>query len=225
MKIFEGNEHLESWDEFVKAYPTKEFAKGEMILMQGEVPTDIHIIKSGFVKAYSIDQDGEEHPISFDMSGEVFPIGWALNLIDSTQYLYKALTDCEVYMVPKEDFAIHIKDNPKIGYEFYEALARWVLGLQARIHALSQKLSRDKIILTLIYLAECFGTDVENSAKAKKRRIVIPLTHQELSSFVGLTRETMSIELKKLEKLGAISYKNRIYTADLSKLKELSNQE
>jgi len=51
--------------------------------------------------------------------------------------------------------------------------------------------------------------------------IHIPLTHRDIAMLVGMTRETVSIEIKKLERKGIIEYKGRsIFVKDLRKLKE-----
>jgi CRP/FNR family transcriptional regulator, anaerobic regulatory protein len=215
MKVYSNDNHLSDWKKYISSFNRKKFFRGEMILMEGEVPEFIYLITEGSVRTFSIDSEGEEHPVSFDTKDEIFPIGWALDLIKETQFLYQAFTDCEVVLIPREDFCNYIKGNPKIGYELYETLAGRLIGLQARIHALQQKLSKDKIILTLLYMADRFGTKLNN--KKGQSLIEIPLTHQELSSFIGLTRETTSIELKKLSNLGVIAYK-----VDVEALKKLS---
>jgi CRP/FNR family transcriptional regulator len=220
MEIYSNNKHIEKWRTFLSGFTKKSFSRGEIILMEGEIPEYIYLINEGSVRTFSIDSEGEEHPVSFDTKDEIFPIGWALGILEQTQFLYQAFTDCEVILIPKEDFCEYIKENPEIGYELYETLAKRLIGLQARIHALQQKLSKDKIILTLLFMAERFGSKLKSDQE--KSLIEIPLTHQELSSFIGLTRETTSIELKKLSNLGAISYKNKAYTVDVERLKSLS---
>ncbi len=216
MKIFDNNNHINKWEDFKKQLSTRKVGKGEILLMEGEVAENIFIIKSGVIKTYSLDRQGDEHPVSLDIAKEVFPIGLALGLIEKTQYIYQAFIDSELHVISKDEFIRFIKENPEIGYEFYESLANRFIGLQCRVHALEQKLSKDKLMRTLLYFGERFGTSVNKD----KKKIEIPFTHQEISNFVGLTRETVSIELKKLEKQGLIKQKNKLYTVNMVKLEQ-----
>lgn len=100
----------------------------------------------------------------------------------------------------------------------YADMAGRFVNLQKRIKGLGQPKAPDKIIHTLAYLCERFG-----SREGDDTMIVeLSLTQQELSDFIGLTRETISIELKKLEKDGLITYKNKKYSLDLNKLDKYS---
>jgi CRP/FNR family transcriptional regulator len=42
--------------------------------------------------------------------------------------------------------------------------------------------------------------------------IDLPLAHKDIASMVGITRETVSLEMKKLEQLGLITYKRNSIT-------------
>ncbi|MDP2637692.1 MAG: helix-turn-helix domain-containing protein, partial [Candidatus Levybacteria bacterium] len=46
-------------------------------------------------------------------------------------------------------------------------------------------------------------------AKNDEIEIQIPLTHKDIASLVGVTRETVSIELKKFDKKKYISYRKK----------------
>jgi CRP/FNR family transcriptional regulator len=47
--------------------------------------------------------------------------------------------------------------------------------------------------------------------------IDLPLAHKDIASMVGLTRETVSLEMKKMEQLGVIAYKrNNITIKDMN---------
>ena len=49
----------------------------------------------------------------------------------------------------------------------------------------------------------------------------MPLAHKDIASLAGLTRETVSIEMKNLEKKGLIAYKrNQITIKDVDKFKK-----
>lgn len=218
MTLFKDSNHEAKWLNFLNQYDAHTFKKGEVILLQNEVPKSLHIIKDGVVRTYDIDANGEEKTISFDNVNEIFPIGWAFEKIEKTQYFYRAFTDCEVHIVPREEFIDFLKLNPIIGYELYADMAGRLVSMQKRIKSLEQSKAPDKIIHTIAYLCDRFGSKVGEQTMLVK----LSLTQQEVSDFIGLTRETTSIELKKLENEGLITYKNKNYTVNLKKLKELT---
>lgn len=217
MSLFSNSSHKQKWDTFLSRHEVLKYKKGELILLQGEVPKHLHIIKSGVVRTYDIDINGEERTISFDNIREIFPIGWAFERITKTQYFYQSFSDCEVYAVPKQSFRRFLRLNPKMGYELYADMASRFVNLQKRIKSLEQSKASDKILYTLDYLCERFG-----SKEGQNTMLVeLALTQQELSDFIGLTRETTSLELKKLEKEGLLKYKDKNYSVNLQKLEAL----
>ena len=202
---------------FLGDYPTKKYKKGSLILQQGDVPTAVHVIKSGFVKVYNITAKGEERPVLFDLTYEAFPIGWIFDKIDRTYFYYEAFTNVELFLIPKEDYLKYLKGQPD---EMWRALDYYVerhVNYQLRMHALEQSRASDKILYTLEFLGRRFG---QPSTKGK---IVInlPLTQQDFANFVGLTRETTSLGLNKLQRDGVVSYDKQCYEVDTTKLQEM----
>ena len=213
----DDKDHIKKWNQFLDEHELRHYKKGEIILLQDEVPQNIFIIKEGVIKTYDIDLAGEEKTIAFDHIREIFPIGWAIRKIEKTQYFYSAFTDCDVYVLSRDDFEDYLDKNPQMGCELYKDIAHRFLCLQLRIKALEQSKAPDKIIHTLAYLCERFGSNSDGENVV----VELALTQQELSDFIGLTRETISVELKKLEKEGLISYKKKKYSVNLNKLNSL----
>ncbi len=219
MKLFKSSDHRVKWNRFISKYDTHRYDKGEIILLQDEVPDNIRIIKSGVVKTYDIDSNGEEKTVSFDNVREIFPLGWAFKQIERTQYFYQAFTDCEVIVIPRDEFVRYLRLNPRMGSEMYADMASRFINMQSRILSLQQSKAPDKILYTLKFLCGRFGVEVKEDVALVK----IALTQQELSDFIGLTRETTSLELKKLEKAGVLKYKDRNYLVNLAKLEEVKS--
>jgi CRP-like cAMP-binding protein len=75
-----------------------------------------------------------------------------------------------------------------------------------------------KIATTLISCANKFGEIQKNNSTI----IDIPLTHKDIATLVGITRETTSLEMKKLEKQGFISRDGRrLIINNVKKLEEV----
>ena len=206
---------------FLQKYHTRKFDKGELILVQGETPSSAYILKKGVVKTYNLTSQGEEKPIAFDVQGEIFPIAWVFDQVNSAPYYYEAFTDCVVYSVPREDYKEFIMQNTERLMSVMEKFVAQYLNTQLRVHALEQSKAAAKILYTIHFLCLRFGVDVRKNVV----RIQIPLTHQDLANFVGLTRETTGIELKRLQRSGLLTYKKQNYIVRTDKLNALLDEE
>lgn len=212
---------MKELEKFLKQYHTKHFSKGELLFVQSEVPQCAYVIKSGIVKTYNLTAQGEEKPISFDGKGEVFPIGWLFSKIKWTQYYYEAFTDCEVYCLPRDDYVNFLQQTPAIMYEVIQSFIDFQLNYQMRINALEQSKASAKVVNTIHFLCLRFGKDIKEDMVS----IQLPLTQQEFANFMGLTRETTGIELKKLQRKGILTYKRQKYTVKTDKLNELLDED
>lgn len=208
---------MDDFGRFLMRYRAKKFTKGEIILVEGEVPTIAYAIKRGVVKVYNLTAEGQEKPIGFDDRYDLFPIGWVFGKIMRTQYFYEAFTDCEVYCVPREDYLSYLQSNAAISFTLHTNFIDRYLSSQMRIYALEQSKASEKVVHTLHFLCLKFGRDVRKNVV----RIDLPLTQQDLANFMGLTRETTGIELKRLERAGIIDYKRQNYLVHTDRLNSL----
>ncbi len=91
-------------------------------------------------------------------------------------------------------------------------------GIMARMEHLVFGGAYDKVTSVIILCAERFGLTTSSGVE-----LPLVLTHKQIASLVGITRETTSVEIKNLEREGLIGYKDRsILIKDLNKLKEQS---
>ena len=81
-----------------------------------------------------------------------------------------------------------------------------------------------KVATTLLICAKRFGEKDGDIVIVK-----VPLTHHDISTLVGVTRETTSLEIKKLEKQGYLGKLGRLFIIrNVKKLEEaifLASQE
>ncbi len=202
---------------FLANFPTIDYEKGRIILFQGEVPRDAHIIKSGIVKVYNIDDDGNEQLIYFKTAGDVFPFTWVMNKTPSTQYYYETVTECSIFVLPRERYLDVIKSSKKLMFEQIEADAVRDRLKTVRLNALIHAKASDKVVHILHYLMLGYGRKADHD----KVVISVILTQQDIANMVGLTRETVSLEIGKLRKQGVItSGRSLNYVVHLDKFSE-----
>lgn len=216
-------EQTEATRAFLEQYPAKSYAKGEIIIFQGEAPRSAYVVKSGVIKVYNLNQNGDEKPVGFHLRGEIFPAPWALYKAPSALYYYEALTnDTLLYHVPRDAYITFLKTHPQELYAELERLTTDYLGCMMRLNALQHSRASDKLIYTLHYLILSQGRPVSS----EEVEIKLDLTHQDFANLTGLTRETAATELNKLKTLGVISYgKHEPYRVKVRALNQALNDQ
>jgi CRP-like cAMP-binding protein len=212
---------MDAYKRFLQNFHVLKFKKGEVILRQDEIPDTAYVVKQGIIKTYNITSEGEERPISFDIKGEIFPAAWVFSKARRSLFFYEALTDCQVWVVPRDEFKNFLKQDTDTLYELFEQFTSGHVSFQLRINALEQSKAAAKVRNTIHYLCLRFGKELDNNVV----RIEVPLTQQTLANFMGLTRETTGLELKKLQKAGVLKPISHHFIVKTDKLNELLDEE
>jgi CRP/FNR family transcriptional regulator len=211
-----------SLNDFLRQYIVKAYKKGEIVIFQGEAPRAVYIIKSGVVKSYNLNSNGDEKPVGFRTAYEMFPAAWAFYRAPSALYYYEALTDLELFHVPRDEYLAFVKANPDEMYALLEHLVTIDLGSTMRLNALQHSRASDKLIYTLHYLAVSHGRTIAPN----EVEITLDLTHQDFANLTGLTRETAATELNRLKAAGVIDYgKRSAYHVKIRELNEALNDQ
>lgn len=207
---------MENFEQFIAGYRSKTFEKGQTILLRDAEPEAVYIIETGLVKTYTITAAGSERLISIDSKGEDLPIGYALGLIERSQYFYEAYTRCVVRLVPRDDYLQHLHTNHDSLQRRHVRLTILLLSTLVRVDALEQSRASDKIASMLLYMADQVGVRL----RPYKTHLKLSMTQQEIANALGLTRETASIELKKLELEKVLSHSRKSYVLYTERLRK-----
>ncbi len=212
---------MDEYYDFLRGFRTRRFAKGELILVQGEVPECAYVVKDGIIKTYNLTLGGEEKPIGFGVEPEIFPIAWAYRQTNHVQYYYEAFVDTELFCVPADELRSFFAAHPAAQAVLVDRLVAWQMHMQMRVNALEQSKASQKILNTIHFLCLRYGQEEAVNVV----RVQLPLTQQDLANFIGLTRETTGIELKKLQERGVLSYKKQNYVVRTDVLGELLDED
>lgn len=184
------------------------------IIYQGEAPRSGFFIRSGIIKAYTLQSNGEEQIAAFFGPGHFFPLPWLFGKISTAVYYYESVELSEVIGVTRDDVDKLIRTNQGIKDALLEHLIQDQAAYLMRITALEQSRAVEKILFTLYYLLYQFGRPLDDDTYT----IDIHLTHATIASLVGLTRETTATELNKLKRKSILDYSKKQYTVHRVKL-------
>ena len=191
-----------------KSYHSRSYSQGELLLTAGETPKSLFFLQKGYVRQFVDSKEGKELTIHIYEKGSIFPLSWGLN-DEIPDFNLASIGKSEITLVPRADFEKLISDNPKELFKLAKRLVYGISGLSKRIEIINFDNAKTRTVSSLRYLHRHFGNKIK-------------YTHEDLSSLTGLTRERVSIEMKKLKNDRVISYKRGLVTIkNISKLKDL----
>lgn len=183
------------------------FSKNEIIIQGHDEPEGVYLIKSGFVKAYSISPSGQCNLLLIHKTGEFIPLPWALDGAHTTGMFYEAMTDVEVLRTGKDNLRSSMGRNSWLSREILSQTVDIISVYTQRIQTLGLRSAREKIIAELVYLTERFG-------KISDKEVLInaPITHQDIADSINMSRETASRTLELLFEEGLMNQVDHLFT-------------
>lgn len=170
--------------------------RGEMLFRQGDAPGGLYGVARGSLKISTLREDGREAILGVIEAGT-----WLgeISLLDRLPRTHDATAvgACELLVLPSEMFKMLMEDA---------AFARAVASLLATRLRMSYSMIEDatlrstraRVVRRLLLLAH------GDAAMAKNARPSMSVSQEALAMMLGISRQTLSKELKLLEQLGAI---------------------
>jgi CRP/FNR family cyclic AMP-dependent transcriptional regulator len=174
----------------------RHYPKGQIILYEGENPTDAFVVRSGAVKIYDIDEDGNEKILHIVKERGIFPVIFMFGTVGQTSTFYTTVADSELYVLSRADFEARLQSDPALVLYCMKWFANEVQEMMRRMSSLEKTSTRSKLFATLAYLARQHC----DAPKAGWKRVRFPISHQLLADMIGVTRESTTMVMKDLQK-------------------------
>jgi len=196
-----------------------DYKKDQTIIQGFEEPDGVYLIKKGFVKAYSISDNGNGNLLIIHEAGEFIPLPWALNGANFTGLSYHAMTDVIVIKASKDRLRDAMGNNQWLAQEVLNQAVNIIALYTQRIQTLEFRSARERIIAELIYLAKRFGKN-----EGQEILIDAPITHQDIADSISMNRETASRALESLFKEGLVLQRDHLFSVvNITKLQHILN--
>lgn len=199
----------------------RKYPKNQLIFYQGDPLSSICLIKSGYIKAYTILDSGDIRTLFLLGPGDIFPIAFSVNLSwdnYSLRYFYQALSEVELLMADKDHFKKAVESQPDLTMIYLTYMAATNEAIINQLEMLKTKGAINKVAHLLPYLVKKIGSPAGN----QKYKLQLKVSHQEIADLTGLTRETATQQIKKLEKDDIIDQKKGTWVIKLSEEQEES---
>jgi len=185
----EANAHLFT----IVTYPRK-----TALFDQGDPSRLIYFLKRGTVRLARLTEDGREVTVALLGPGDLFGEETLFeNGPRSTVAI--ALDEVLVCMVRADDLFAMISSDPALALGVARILSERVGELQTTMEDLAYAKIGERLMHLFRRLADEHGV-----REPRGTRLAIRLTHADLASLVGSTRETVSAEIATLTRIGRI---------------------
>jgi CRP/FNR family transcriptional regulator len=208
----------EKLEKFFATSKPSPYKKGDVVLRIGDSRSGAFYIKKGYIKDSSISVDGREFILFIFQPKDIFSYSWIYNAVPN-EHSFKAMADCVVLEKSREGLLVFLEQNPDVQFMISQNIVKRMRGLMQRIENMAFASAFQKVGKIISILAERFGKETEKGVT-----IPLPLTQQDISELIGLSRETTSIEIKKLMDMGILTRASGNYSiTNLKKLEKLSS--
>ncbi len=190
-----------------------EFKKGDILIHERSLNSNIIYLKSGLVKEYVRTSDDKEQILQivkkFSYLGLHSLFGDRVN-----NYSYAALENIKVCYIDLNVFNRLIRENGEFAYQILVSVSRDSLNNFHRFMSQSQKKTFGKVADAILYFSKIIYENTEFD---------IPFTRQELADLIGISRESATRVLLKLKEDGIVQVEDRRITIlDTNLLEQIS---
>lgn len=205
-------------NKFFSQFKHLSLKKGEILIRAEEDPSGIFYLKQGTVKEYAISRKGDELIVNIFKSISFFPMPWAINNTKN-MYYFEAMTDIEVYKAPKEEVVAFIKKEPDVLYDLLSRVFKGMDGILTRMTYFMAGNAYIRLVTEIVIQTKRFGQ------KNSSGDLELKISEIDLAAQTGMTRETVSREMRNLKDKGFVDFNKNILTIkNFTKLEEeLSN--
>lgn len=173
---------------------SQEIRRRGMIWEAGSPANHVYIVRGGIIKVYKTSDEGRELTLHFFTKDHLF--GELAVVTDSPHDTFaEAYEDASVLAIAKDDFLRIMMRNAPLAMKMMRLVGERRRQLENRVENLLFRSAHARLAALFLELQGAFG--VRDS-----RGVIInlKLTHREIASLIGATRETVSFAILDLRK-------------------------
>ncbi len=193
-----SNLTAEGIDNVAKLTHIKTFLKNTNVINEGDISDSIHIILSGRAKVFFNDEQGAELTLQNLSEGDYFG---EMSLLDNSprSASITTLEDASIAIISKDNFMQCMHQYPDIAINLSIELSRRLKLTTDNLKDIALTDGYSRITKTLLHMAEL---------QKDKRVIPRKLSHKEIASMAGTSREMASRILDDLTRGGYLSFED-----------------
>lgn len=195
------------------------YPKGAVLFVEGQAPRGIFVLCKGSVKLSISATNGKTIIVRIAEAGEALGLGAT---VSGKPYEMTAETidPCQVTFVKREDFLQFLKEDVQACFKVAEQLSEKYHDACKEVRSL--ELSHSAVEKLAKLLLEWSS---KNGASAKpETRLILRLTHEEISQMIGTSRETVTRLFAEMKKRQIVQWKGSTLTIrNMAALRDVAN--
>ena len=176
--------------------------RGDILFSSGQPLDSIYVAREGAFKTVVFNSDGDSQVTGFHLPGEILgldALGTSLHTCDAI-----ALTLADVCVIPLSELEQVALQIPGLQHQLLKIIGQTINRDQKHIELLSKKNAHERVAIFLHQLAERYKL-----LGRSEQRFLIPMSREDIGSYLGLVIETVSRTLSKMQDEGLISVNGR----------------
>ncbi|MCA9231521.1 MAG: Crp/Fnr family transcriptional regulator [Planctomycetales bacterium] len=191
----------------------RQFARGTPIYLPADSADSVLLLAQGRVKIGSYTEEGKQTILAFIEPGELFGELSLMGTEERDEYA-EAVDKSTIILIPNEVMQGLLEENPAVSLGVTKLFGLRRQRIEKRLKYLLFRSNRERLVHLLLELAEKYGRQALGGVELR-----IKLSHQDLASIVGSTRETVTVVLGELQSEGLLELgRRKIKLTDLARL-------
>ena len=181
----------------------RKFPKGSSIYLPQDTADAAFLVAEGRVRLCSTTPDGKQCILGFIDSGELFG---EMSVVDSSsrEERAEAAVNTSVVLIPGNVLRELMEQSSQLTLGVTKLIGLRRRRIERRLKSLLFRNNRDRLTHLLTELAEQYGTATTEGIELRIR-----LSHQDLASVIGATRETVTTLLGEMQTEGLVTIRRQ----------------
>jgi len=191
----------------------REIPRSSPVYLPADDADGMLLLASGRVKICGFTPDGKQSILTFIEPGEVFGELSIFEPGEREEYA-EAVLASTVLLIPRDQVQQMMAEQPLLSMGVTKLIGLRRKRIERRLKYLLFHSNRDKLVHLLLELVEQYGRPAADGIE-----ITLKLSHQDLASIIGATRETVTVNLGELQSAGLIQVgRKRVFVTDVERM-------
>ena len=194
------------------------YGPGDVLIREGDRNDDVYVLLEGRIRVVCSAEDGREIMVALFGPGDTLGELAAFDAAPRCATI-SALEDVTTLMIPGQAFLTFLRERPHLMLAVLKLLARRVRELDRRLVEARAEDTLTRLARQLLEIGAKYGVPTPEGL-----RLDVPMSQEHLASWVGSSREAISVALRTLrERRAVVTGRMSITLIDIDELREVAH--
>lgn len=172
--------------------------RGNVLFRQGDSFTSLYVVRTGSLKTYVDEPDGDSQILGFHLPGEIVGISGLTS--DHYACSAEALERSSVCEVSYKQLQVVCNTVPVLQHQLVRIISRHVMGEEGHMVMMGKQQAQRRVAIFVRNLADRYQRLSRDSEV-----LTLPMTRSEIANYLGLVIETVSRLFSRMEANGILA--------------------